>query len=87
MEKVVASRKTTKVGTVTSAGSAKTVVVKVESVIMDPLYQRFVQRSKKFVAHDEESTCKAGDKVQIVETRPLSRRKRWRVVRVIERAK
>lgn len=86
MESTSRIRKVTKVGTVVSAAMDKTVVVKVESVVMHKLYHRFVQRSRKFMAHDEASACKMGDKVQIVECRPLSRNKRFRVVRVIERA-
>jgi len=86
MENATQTRKVTKVGTVVSADMEKTVVVKVESVVMHKLYHRFVQRSRKFMAHDEASTCKVGDKVQIMECRPLSRNKRFRVVRVIERA-
>ncbi len=80
------ARKTTKVGTVVADAMNKTVVVKVESVVMHKLYHRFVQRSRKFMAHDEANTCKVGDKVQITECRPLSKSKRFRVVRVIERA-
>ena len=86
MESTTKVRKTTKVGTVVSAAMDKTVVVKVENVVMHKLYHRFVQRSRKFMAHDENSSCKVGDKVQIVECRPLSRNKRFRVLRVIERA-
>jgi small subunit ribosomal protein S17 len=87
MSKVETGRKTTKVGTVTSSAMDKTVVVRVDSVVLDPLYQRFVQRSRKFMAHDESNACKVGDKVQIVEARPLSRRKRWRVTQVLEQAR
>jgi small subunit ribosomal protein S17 len=86
MESTSKVRKTTKVGTVVSAAMDKTVVVKVESVVMHKLYHRFVQRSRKFMAHDETAACKVGDKVQIVECRPLSRNKRFRVLRVVERA-
>jgi small subunit ribosomal protein S17 len=86
MENATKARKTNKVGTVVSNGAAKTVVVKVDSVIMDPLYHRFVQRSRTFMAHDEENTCKVGDRVEISECRPLSRRKRWRVTSVVQRA-
>ncbi|MGC8916164.1 MAG: 30S ribosomal protein S17 [Thermoanaerobaculum sp.] len=87
MENRGQSRKTVKVGTVVSLAGAKSVVVKVESMVMHPLYHRFVKRSRKFMAHDEQGECGLGDKVQIVECRPLSRRKRFRVERVIERAK
>ena len=86
MEATSKARKTSKIGVVVSDAMDKTVVVKVERVGMHPLYHRFVQRSRKFVAHDEGNACKVGDKVQIVECRPLSKSKRFRVVRVIERA-
>ncbi|MEW6337509.1 MAG: 30S ribosomal protein S17 [Acidobacteriota bacterium] len=86
MESKPKGRKTTKVGTVVSDAMDKSVVVKVDNVVMHKLYHRFVQRSRKFMAHDEQNSCKTGDKVQIMECRPLSRHKRWRVVRVIERA-
>jgi len=80
------SNKTTKVGLVTSNGADKSVVVKVENLVMHPLYQKFVRTSSKFMAHDEENTCNEGDRVLIEECRPLSKRKRWRVRKVIERA-
>jgi len=86
MENATKSLKTNKVGIVVSNGADKTVVVKVDNVIMDPLYHRFVQRSRTFMAHDEGNTCKVGDRVEIIECRPLSRRKRWRVTNVVERA-
>ena len=82
-----ASRKTTKVGLVTSNAADKSVVVKVENFVMHPLYHRFVRTTSKFMAHDEENTCNSGDRVLIEECRPLSRRKRWLVRKVIERAK
>jgi small subunit ribosomal protein S17 len=81
-----ASRKTTKVGLVTSSAADKSVVVKVENLVMHPLYQKFVRTSSKFMAHDEENSCNEGDRVLIEECRPLSKRKRWRVRKVIERA-
>lgn len=80
------SNKTTKVGLVTSNGADKSVVVRVENLVMHPLYQKFVRTSSKFMAHDEENTCNTGDRVLIEECRPLSKRKRWRVRKVIERA-
>jgi len=86
MESTTKARRTTKVGTVVSDAMNKTVVVKVENLVKHKLYQRFVRRSRKFVAHDEGNACKVGDKVQIVECRPVSKSKRFRVVRVIERA-
>lgn len=86
MEETTKTNKIAKVGTVVSAGMDKTVVVRVQSVVIHKLYHRFVQRSRKFMAHDEANDCKVGDKVLISECRPLSRNKRFRVVRVIERA-
>jgi len=80
------SNKTTKVGLVTSNGADKSVVVRVENLVMHPLYQKFVRTSSKFMAHDEDNTCNQGDRVLIEECRPLSKRKRWRVRKVIERA-
>ena len=85
-EKANTARKTTKVGLVTSSGADKSVVVRVENLVMHPLYQKFVRTSSKFMAHDEENTCNEGDRVLIEECRPLSKRKRWRVRKVIERA-
>jgi small subunit ribosomal protein S17 len=73
------------VGTVVSSAMDKTIVVRVDDMVMHKLYHRFVQRSAKFMAHDERNECQVGDRVQIVECRPLSRRKRWRVTKVIER--
>ena len=81
-----ATRKTTKVGLVTSSAADKSVVVKVENLVMHPLYSKFVRTSSKFMAHDEENTCNEGDRVLIEECRPLSKRKRWLVLKVIERA-
>ncbi len=86
MDNAIRTKKITKVGTVVSNAMDKTVVVRVESVVMHKLYHRFVQRARKFAAHDEANDCKVGDKVQIMECRPISRSKRFRVVRVIERA-
>ncbi|MEQ1745258.1 MAG: 30S ribosomal protein S17 [Saprospiraceae bacterium] len=76
-----------KTGVVVSDKMDKTIAVQVERRLMHPLYGKFVKRSKKFFAHDEENTCKIGDKVRIMETRPLSKMKRWRLVEVLERAK
>jgi len=77
---------TTKVGIVTSDRMTRTVVVKVERLVKHPSYHRFVKRTAKFTAHDERSQCHVGDTVEIVECRPLSKRKRWRVRRIITRA-
>jgi len=64
----------------------KTVVVAVETLVRHPLYQRIIRRTKKFKAHDENNSCRMGDKVKLMETRPLSKEKRWRVVEILERA-
>jgi small subunit ribosomal protein S17 len=71
---------------VTSNKMQKTVVVTVDRQIIHPLYKRVVRRSKNFVAHDEKNECRVGDTVRIQETRPLSSRKRWRVIAVVAKA-
>lgn len=80
-------RRKTRVGTVVSDKMEKTVVVAVERRVSHPLYAKQVVRTKKFHAHDEENTAREGDRVRIVETRPLSKKKRWRLAEIIERAK
>ncbi len=79
-------RRQEKVGKVTSNKMQKTVVVTVERQFSHPLYKRVVRRSTKFLAHDEKNESQVGDTVRIQETRPLSARKRWRVVQVIAKA-
>lgn len=86
MESKARGLRKTRVGTVVSDKMDKTVVVAVESVKRHPLYGRTMRRTKKFHAHDEENACRVGDVVRIMETRPLSRKKRWRVVSVIRKA-
>ncbi|MDQ7841687.1 MAG: 30S ribosomal protein S17 [bacterium] len=81
------ARRKSQVGVVTSDKMAKTVVVKIEVVTRHPLYKKIVRRSKTLKAHDEQGTVHVGDRVRIVETRPLSRDKRWRVAEIIERAR
>lgn len=76
-----------RVGFVTSDKMDKTIVVSVEEFIRHPLYGKRVKRTKKFKAHDEENACGIGDRVKIMETRPLSRDKRWRLVEIVEKAK
>jgi small subunit ribosomal protein S17 len=76
-----------RVGVVTSNKMQKTITVSVERRLRHPIYGKFVKKTKKFLAHDEENTCNIGDMVRIMETRPLSKRKRWRLVEVVERAK
>jgi small subunit ribosomal protein S17 len=74
-------------GLVTSDKMDKTITVKVERSVRHPLYKRTIRQSVTFKAHDEKNECKTGDKVRIVETRPLSATKRWRLLEVVERAK
>ena len=76
----------TMVGTVVSDKMDKTIVVAVETRVPHKIYKKTVKRTLKVKAHDEENTCKVGDKVEIMETRPLSKDKRWRVVEIMERA-
>ena len=76
-----------KVGKVVSDKMDKTMVVAVEDSVKHPLYKKIVKRTKKLKAHDEKNECKIGDRVEIMETRPLSKDKRWRLVEIIERAK
>jgi len=77
----------TRVGKVVSNKMDKTIVVAIEDNVMHPLYKKIIKRTVKFKAHDENNTCNIGDKVEIMETRPISKDKRWRLVRVIEQAK
>jgi small subunit ribosomal protein S17 len=74
-------------GTVVSAAADKTIVVRVDVVKLHPRYKKVVKRSTRFHAHDEENQAKPGDVVRIVETRPLSRMKRWRLQEIVEAAK
>jgi len=77
----------TRVGKVVSNKMDKTIVVAIKDNVMHPLYKKIIKRTVKFKAHDENNTCNIGDKVEIMETRPISKDKRWRLVRVIEQAK
>ncbi|MBL0192105.1 MAG: 30S ribosomal protein S17 [Saprospiraceae bacterium] len=76
-----------KVGVVTSNLMDKTITVSVERRLQHPIYGKFVKKSKKFHAHDEQNQCSIGDVVKIVESRPLSKLKRWRLVEIVEKAK
>ncbi len=78
-----ASRRKIRTGVVISDKMDKTVVVEVTRTVIHPVYKKFVHRRKRFMAHDEENVCHIGDEVMIVETRPLSRHKRWRVRRIL----
>ena len=76
-----------RIGVVTSNKMEKSIVVAIERRVKHSLYGKFVKKTSKFVAHDQENTCNEGDIVKIMETRPLSKHKNWRLVEVIERAK
>lgn len=77
----------TRVGKVTSNKMDKTIVVAIEDHVKHPLYKKIVKRTYKLKAHDEQNTCNIGDTVKVMETRPISKDKRWRLVEVVERAK
>lgn len=77
----------TRVGVVSSDKMDKTVVVSIKDKVRHPLYGKIINRTVKYKAHDEENTCGVGDKVLIMETRPMSKDKRWRMVEIIEKAK
>ena len=77
----------TRVGKVVSDKMDKTIVVAIEDHVKHPLYKKIVKRTSKLKAHDEQNTCNVGDTVKVMETRPLSKDKRWRLVEIVERAK
>jgi small subunit ribosomal protein S17 len=77
----------TRVGMVVSNKMRKTIVVAVERRVKDPLYKKYIRRTNKFMAHDENNECQIGDRVRITETRPLSKRKCWRLVAIVEKKK
>ena len=74
-------------GQVVSSKMDKSIVVSVQRKVKHPIYGKFIRKTTKFMAHDEKNECGIGDKVKIMETRPLSKRKRWRLVEVLEKAK
>jgi small subunit ribosomal protein S17 len=76
-----------RIGVVVSSKMEKSITVAVHTKEKHPIYGKFVNKTKKYTAHDEENTCNPGDTVKIMETRPLSKNKRWRLVEIIERAK
>ena len=77
----------TRIGRVVSDKMDKTIVVAIEDSYRHPLYKKIIRRTVKFKAHDENNECKVGDRVMIMETRPLSKDKRWRLVQIVEKAK
>ncbi len=83
MKKRVNRRKL--IGQVVSNGMDKTVVVRVERLVQDPRYKKYVRRYSKFLAHDESNACEVGDRVQIIEHRPISKRKRWMVQQTLSK--
>tara|TARA_B100000700_G_C14818558_1_gene748711 strand:- start:402 stop:656 length:255 start_codon:yes stop_codon:yes gene_type:complete len=76
-----------RIGIVVSDKMEKSIVVAIKRKVKHNLYEKFVKKTSKFIVHDEENTCKEGDTVRIMETRPLSKNKNWRLVEIIERAK
>jgi len=87
MSEIRTSRRKTRVGKVISDKMDKTIVVAVENRVPHPLYKKIIKRTYKLKAHDENNECRVGDKVRVMETRPLSKDKRWRLVEIIEKAK
>ena len=87
MEELVRTRRKVRIGVVSSDKMQKTVVVTISNLVRHPVYGRFQKPAKKFKAHEETNDAHIGDTVEIMETRPLSKDKNWRVTRIIERAK
>jgi small subunit ribosomal protein S17 len=87
MTQVRTTSRKTRVGKVVSDKMDKTIVVAVEDSVAHPLYKKIIKRTYKLKAHDEKNECRIGDKVEVMETRPLSKDKRWRLVQIIEKAK
>jgi small subunit ribosomal protein S17 len=81
------SKRKTLVGRVVSDKMQKTIVIQIESRKLHPLYKKYITRSKKVKAHDEQNQCAIGDLVRVVESRPMSKDKRWRLVEILEKAK
>ncbi len=86
MEEKRALRKT-RIGIVVSTKMDKTITVAIERKVPHPIYKKYFKKTTKFLAHDEKSECGLGDVVKIMETRPLSKRKKWRLVEIVEKAK
>lgn len=83
---MIRGRRKVREGVVTSNRMQKTVVVSIEQTVMHPKYKKYLRRRTKVKAHDENNQCQIGDRVLLVETRPLSREKRWRVAKIVQRA-
>ncbi len=86
-ESVSRSRRKVRVGKVTSTKMNKTITVEIERRLKHPIYKKYFKKTKKFLAHDENNTASEGDIVKIMETRPLSASKRWRLVEIVEKVK
>ncbi|MCP4440463.1 MAG: 30S ribosomal protein S17 [Aureispira sp.] len=86
-EQVKRNLRKQRVGVVTSNKMEKSITITVERRMKHPIYGKFVKKSNKFMAHDEKNECNIGDVVRIMETRPLSKSKRWRLIEILERAK
>jgi len=87
VEKSERNLRKTRIGVVSSNKMDKTIVVEVRDKVKHPIYKKTLNRTTKFVAHDEKNECDIGDTVEITETRPLSKSKRWRLVRIVEKVK
>ena len=87
METTTRKTRRERVGVVVSNSMEKSIVITVKQKVKHPIYGKFVNKTSRFMAHDEENTCNVGDTVKISETRPLSKSKRWRFIEIIERAK
>ena len=87
MSDIRTSSRKTRVGKVVSDKMDKTIVVAVEDRVQHPLYKKIIKRTYKLKAHDENNSCGIGDRVRVMETRPLSKDKRWRLIEIIEKAK
>jgi small subunit ribosomal protein S17 len=77
----------TRIGIVVSDKMDKTVTISIERKVPHPIYKKYFKKTTKLMAHDEKSECRVGDKVKVMETRPLSKNKRWRMVEIVEKAK
>ncbi|MFO7935555.1 MAG: 30S ribosomal protein S17 [Bacteroidales bacterium] len=87
METTTRNTRRERVGVVVSNSMDKSIVIAVKQKVKHPIYGKFVNKTSKFMAHDEENSCNVGDRVRISETRPMSKNKRWRLIEIVERAK
>ena len=81
------NKRKVRIGVVSSDKMDKTIVLKIEEHVKHPLYKKIIKRTSKIKAHDENNACSIGDRVEVMETRPISKDKRWRLVRIIEKSK